>query len=109
VSRPRLGVRAFRTVCNDLASIVFAESPQRARYATYLAAKDAGFNSPLHCITVKRAPTFDVRRTKHGGIPVSFKPLCAEMLQQDGNVMLAADVDAAVGGPAPVEDGDGRG
>jgi hypothetical protein len=41
---------------------------------------------------------------------VSAKPPTLSGLTRadDGNVMLAADVDAAVGGPAPVEDGDVR-
>jgi len=62
-------IRAFRTDAIGVTSIVFADSASKARYDTYLCAKDAGYSLRFSDITVLRAPEYDNRRTFDGSIP----------------------------------------
>jgi len=55
-------IRAFRTIAIGTVSIVFAENAGKARYSTYLAANDAGYDVKFPDITVHRANEFDCRK-----------------------------------------------
>jgi len=52
--------RAFRTIWNGINGIVFAKSAGKARYVTYLSARDAGYYSiKIQEITARREKEFD--------------------------------------------------
>lgn len=62
-------IKAFETEAGGIRSIVFAANAGKARYSTMLEAQDAGYEYAFAQISVRRAPVYDVRRTKCGGIP----------------------------------------
>jgi hypothetical protein len=62
VQAERLIIRAFRTKAIGTESIVFAKTASKARYITYLAAKDAGYEVGIIEVSVKRAAEYDLRK-----------------------------------------------
>ena len=62
-------IRAFWASWGGVRSIVFEETAGKARYATYLTAKDAGYEPNLIDVKVTRAKAYDVQRTVRGTIP----------------------------------------
>lgn len=60
---------AFLTECCGIRSIVFCHMSCQAKYDTYIAARDNGWDLKHGDITVKRAPEYDERRTVGGTVP----------------------------------------
>ena len=99
----------FQTAAYGVTSIVISETPGKARYATFLAMRDAGYRVDL-CgvrISVRRRRDMDGSMTKTGGIPVEGKCLAPELFanaprhfpaRSDGK--MHADVGAS-GSPNP--------
>jgi hypothetical protein len=54
-------IKAYRTELIGMTSIVFAETTGKARYATYCAAKDAGYSIgvTIPAVVAHRAPEYD--------------------------------------------------
>ena len=63
-------IKAFETEAGGIRSIVFARNAGKARYSTLLEAQDAGYEYAFAQVSVKRAPIYDCRRTKCGGVPI---------------------------------------
>ncbi len=70
-SRPvdRVVIRAFKTECTGVTTIVFAETAGQAKYDTMRAANDAGYRVKFTDVAACRAPKYDQRRTIDGEIP----------------------------------------
>lgn len=55
-------MKAFKTRCTKISDgwgVVKAESSSKARYRSYLSAKDAGFRVSITDVAVLRSPEFD--------------------------------------------------
>lgn len=59
-------LRAFRTIARGITTCVFAENHSKARYITYLSARDAGYEVRLIDITAHRWPEMDAANFRRG-------------------------------------------
>lgn len=66
-----LHYKAYRTAVHGIVSIVFATSRGKARNATVLAARDAGYRTEFTEVQVHRAQELDGARGLGGGIPAA--------------------------------------
>jgi L-cystine uptake protein TcyP (sodium:dicarboxylate symporter family) len=76
-----MGRNFYQTEAFGVTSIVIASTPGKARYATFLAMRAAGYRVEL-CgvrISVRRRRDMDGSMTKAGGIPVEGKCLAPDM------------------------------
>ena len=80
-------MRAFEVdaVPIGIKSIVFHSSAGKARYSTFLAARDAGFNVSLIELLVRRRPDFDQSLVRGSKIPTEGKCYARESFATIGD------------------------
>ena len=89
----------YQTEAYGVTSIVIAATPGKARYATFLAMRDAGYRVEL-CgvrISVRRRRDMDGSLTRTGGIPVEGKCLAPELFANGSVTGAKRTVDAMFG------------
>ena len=77
----RLVIRAFSSEWNGVKGIVFNTTASKARYVTYLSAKEAGYEPRLPDIKVKRAPEYDNHTDPMHKKVATNKCYCPEFLR----------------------------